>query len=251
LKILQIAANYPQKQNTMSKLFLTTDPDNYNRYLHQIKTYSEIYIEASKELARLDVKSCKAESLTDGGFVALFHDHHKNEHAQPEWARLKIGYEKYLNLKEFDDLNKLEALEAEHESIKNLEIELYQINHSFFIYAENRASRDSSYQKALTFAPEKKVYRLFDDLLSFKENTAKINIPKEPFSVHALNKAQIDLLQNISDYVDASRKLGLKYSDVLKVIENYVKFSEGRPTGLSYDLKTIEFSYNKILNQKL
>ena len=235
----------------MSKLFLTTDQQAFERYQNQMINFGAVYTNAAKELINLDVKGYKAENLINGGFVALFHDHHKNEHAQPEWARLKIGYEKYLNLKEFDDLNKLEALEAEHESIKNLEIELYQINHSFFIYAENRASRDSSYQKALTFAPEKKVYRLFDDLLSFKENTAKINIPKEPFSVHALNKAQIDLLQNISDYVDASRKLGLKYSDVLKVIENYVKFSEGRPTGLSYDLKTIEFSYNKILNQKL
>ena len=248
MKILQIAANYPQKQNTMSKLFLTTDPDNYNRYLHQIKTYSEIYIEASKELARLDVKSCKAESLTDGGFVALFHDHHKNEHAQPEWARLKISYEKYLNLKEID-FSKLEALQAEHERIVELEFKLYETNNSFFTYASNE-TRNTLYIEAIKLAPEKKVYKVFD-FLSFKGNTVKVDLPIKPFEIHALKKSQIDLLQDVSDYVAASSKLGLEYRDVLKVVENYVKFSEGRPTGLSYDLKNIEFSYNNILNQRL
>jgi hypothetical protein len=234
----------------MNNLFLTTDQAAFERYQNQIITYSEIYTTASKELVNLDVKGYKAENLINGNFLVIFHEYHKNEHAQPQWANLGISYEKYLNLKEFDT-TKLEALEAEHESIKNLEIELYQINHSFFIYAENRASRDSSYQKALTFAPEKKVYRLFDDLLSFKENTAKVDIPKKPFEIHALNKLQIDLLQDVTDYVNASSKLGLKYRDVLKVVENYVKWKDGRPTGLSYDLKTIEFDYKKILSKRL
>jgi hypothetical protein len=78
-----------------------------------------------------------------------------------------------------------------------------------------------------------------------------VDIPKKPFEVHALNKLQIDLLQDVSDYVAASSKLGLEYRDVLKVVEVYIKWTDWRPTGLSYDLKTIEFSYNKILNQKL
>jgi hypothetical protein len=233
----------------MSKLFLTTDQENYNRYLNQIISYGEIYTTASKELIKLAVKGCKAENLTNGGFLALFHDHHKNEHAQPQWANLGISYEKYLNLKEFD-LTKLQELEAEHERILALEFKLYETNDSFFRMAENRASRDSSYQKALTFAPEKKVYKVFD-FLSFKGNTAKVDIPKKPFEIHALNSAQIDLLQDVSDYVAASSKLGLEYRDVLKVVEVYIKWTNGRPTGLSYDLKNIEFSYNNILNQRL
>ena len=233
----------------MSKLFLTTDQQSFERYQNQIITYSEIYIQASKELIKLDVKGYKAQNLTNGGFVALFHDHHKQEHSQPEWANLGIRYEKYLELKEFS-LEKLEALEAEHERIIELKFELYETNDSFFSFSENRASRDSSYQKALTFAPEKLTYKVFD-FLSFKGNTAKVKIPKKPFEVHALNKLQIDLLQDVSDYVAASSKLGLEYRDVLKVVEVYIKWTDGRPTGLSYDLKTIEFSYNKILNQKL
>jgi hypothetical protein len=232
----------------MSKLFLTTDQQSFERYQNQIITYSEIYIQASKELIKLDVKGYKAQNLTNGGFVALFHDHHKQEHQKIEWANLGIRYEKYLNLKELE-LGKLEALEAEHETIRNLEIELYATNNSFFTYAESQ-TRNTLYQEAMKLSPEKLTYKVFD-FLSFKGNTAKVDIPKKPFEIHALNKLQIDLLQNISDYVDASRKLGLKYSDVLKVIENYVKFSEGRPTGLSFDLKTVEFSFNKILNQKL
>jgi len=116
--------------------------------------------------------------------------------------------------------------------------------------AENR-TRDTSYLEAMKLAPEKKVYKVFDFLSFNKGNTAKINIPKEPFSVHALNKAQIDLLQDVSDYVAASSKLGLEYRDVLKVVEVYIKWTDGRPTGLSYDLKNIEFSYNNILNQRL
>jgi len=232
----------------MSKLFLSTDQENYNRYLNQIISYGEVYTTASKELVNLDVKGYKAENLINGGFVALFHDHHKQEHSQPEWANLGIRYEKYLELKEFS-LEKLEALEAEHERIIELKFELYETNDSFFSFSEYR-TRDSSYQKALTFSPEKKVYKVFD-FLSFKGNTAKVEIPKEPFSVYALNKAQIDLLQDVSDYVAASSKLGLEYRDVLKVVEVYIKWTDGRPTGLSYDLKTIEFSYNNILNQRL
>jgi len=232
----------------MSKLFLTTDQENYNRYLNQIISYGEVYTTASKELVNLDVKGYKAENLINGGFVALFHDHHKQEHSQPEWANLGIRYEKYLELKEFS-LEKLEALEAEHERIIELKFELYETNDSFFSFSEYR-TRDSSYQKALTFSPEKKVYKVFD-FLSFKGNTAKVDIPKKPFEIHALNKAQIDLLQDVSDYVNASSKLGLEYRDVLKVVENYVKWKDGRPVGLSFDLKKIEFSYNKILSKRL
>jgi ribosomal protein L30/L7E len=211
-------------------------------------TYSEIYIQASKELIKLAVKGCKAENLTNGGFVALFHDHHKQEHSQPEWANLGIRYEKYLELKEFS-LEKLEALEAEHERILALKFELYEYNDSFFSFAENR-TRDTSYQKALTFAPEKLTYKVFD-FLSFKGNTVKVDVPNKPFEIHALNKSQIDLLQDVSDYVNASSKLGLEYRDVLKVVEDYVKWTDGRPTGLSYDLKTIEFDYKKILSKRI
>jgi hypothetical protein len=232
----------------MSKLFLSIDQQQFERYQNQMITYSEIYIQASKELARLDVKSCKAESLTNENFLAIFHDHHKNEHAQPQWANLGISYEKYLNLKELE-LGKLEALEAEHETIRNLEIELYATNNLFFTYASNK-TRDTSYLEAMKLAPEKLTYKVFD-FLSFKGNTAKINIPKKPFEIHALNKAQIDLLQDVTDYVNASGKLGLKFRDILKTVEVYIKFTDGRPTGLSHDLKNIEFSYNNILNQRL
>jgi len=232
----------------MSKLFLTTDQQAFERYQNQMINFGAVYTNAAKELINLDVKGYKAENLINGGFVALFHDHHKNEHAQPEWARLKISYEKYLNLKEID-FSKLEALQAEHERIVELEFKLYETNNSFFTYASNQ-TRNTLYIEAMKLAPEKKVYKVFD-FLSFKGNTVKVDLPIKPFEIHALKKSQIDLLQDVSDYVAASSKLGLEYRDVLKVVEVYIKFTDGRPTGLSYDLKTIEFSYNKILNQKL
>ena len=232
----------------MSKLFLTTDQQAFERYQNQMINFGAVYTNAAKELINLDVKGYKAENLINGGFVALFHDHHKNEHAQPEWARLKISYEKYLNLKEID-FSKLEALQAEHERIVELEFKLYETNNSFFTYASNQ-TRNTLYIEAIKLAPEKKVYKVFD-FLSFKGNTVKVDLPIKPFEIHALKKSQIDLLQDVSDYVAASSKLGLEYRDVLKVVEVYIKFTDGRPTGLSYDLKTIEFSYNKILNQKL
>ena len=232
----------------MSKLFLTTDQQSFERYQNQMIAYGEVYTNASKELVNLDVKGYKAENLINGGFLEKFHQYHKAEHAQPEWERLKISYLKYLYLKELN-VEKLEALEAEHERIIELKFELYETNDSFLSFSEYR-TRDSSYQKALTFSPEKKVYKVFD-FLSFKGNTAKVDIPKKPFEIHALNKLQIDLLQDVTDYVNASSKLGLKYRDVLKVVENYVKWKDGRPVGLSFDLKKIEFSYNQILNQRL
>jgi hypothetical protein len=232
----------------MNNLFLTTDQAAFDRYQNQIISFGEVYTNAAKELINLDVKGYKAENLINGGFVALFHDHHKNEHQKIEWERLKISYLKYLDLKEFD-LTKLEALDAEHERIIELKFELYETNDSFFSFCENR-SRDTSYQKALTFAPEKLTYKVFD-FLSFKGNTAKVDIPKKPFTIHALNKAQIDLLQDVTDYVNASGKLGLKFRDILKTVEDYIKWTDGRPTGLSHNLKNIEFSYNNILNQRL
>jgi hypothetical protein len=232
----------------MNNLFLTTNQKSFERYQNQMIEFGEVYIQVSKELIKLAVKGCKAENLTNGGFLALFHDHHKNEHAQPQWANLGISYEKYLNLKEFD-LNKLQELEAEHERIIGLEFKLYETNDSFFRMAENR-TRDTSYLEAMKLAPEKKVYKVFD-FLSFKGNTVKVEIPKKPFEVHALNKAQIDLLQDVTDYVNASGKLGLKFRDILKTVEVYIKWTDGRPTGLSHDLKNIEFSYNNILNQRL
>ena len=232
----------------MSKLFLTTDQQAFERYQNQMINFGAVYTNAAKELINLDVKGYKAENLINGGFVALFHDHHKNEHAQPEWARLKISYEKYLNLKEID-FSKLEALQAEHERIVELEFKLYETNNSFFTYASNQ-TRNTLYIEAMKLAPEKKVYKVFD-FLSFKGNTVKVDLPIKPFEIHALKKSQIDLLQDVSDYVNASSKLGLEYRDVLKVVKVYIKWTDGRPTGLSHDLKTIEFSYNKILNQKL
>ena len=232
----------------MSKLFLTTDQQSFERYQNQMIAYGEVYTNASKELVNLDVKGYKAENLINGGFLEKFHQYHKAEHAQPEWERLKISYLKYLYLKELN-VEKLEALEAEHERILALEFKLYETNDSFFRMAENR-TRDTSYLEVMKLAPEKKVYKVFD-FLSFKGNTAKVDIPKKPFEIHALNKAQIDLLQDVSDYVNASSKLGLEYRDVLKVVEVYIKWTDGRPTGLSHDLKNIEFSYNNILNQRL
>jgi hypothetical protein len=232
----------------MNNLFLTTNQQSFKRYQNQMIEFGEVYIQVSKELSNLDISGYKAENLTNGGFLNLFHDHHKKEHAQPQWETLGIKYEKYLDLKEYD-LTKLEALESEHNRITGLEFELYETNDSFFSFAENR-TRDTSYQKALTFAPEKKVYKVFD-FLSFKGNTVKVEIPKKPFEVHALNKAQIDLLQDVSDYVNASSKLGLKFRDILKTVEVYIKWTDGRPTGLKQDLKNIEFSYNNILNQRL
>jgi hypothetical protein len=231
----------------MSK-FLTTDQEAYNRLQNLILTFSEIYTDAAKELVNLDVKGYKAENLTNGGFLTIFHEYHKAEHAQPEWSKLKISYEKYLNLKEID-LKNLEHLEFWHKERKDFETQLYDTNHSFFSFADNK-TRDSLFQNIMKLAPEKRVYRLFN-LLSFKGNTVKVEIPKKPFEIHALNKLQIDLLQDIKDYVNASRKLGLEYRDILKVVKDYVKWTDGRPTGLSNDLKNIEFSYNQILNKRL
>jgi hypothetical protein len=233
----------------MNNLFLTTDQAAFDRYQNQIISFGEVYTNAAKELINLDVKGYKAENLINGGFVALFHDHHKNEHAQqPQWANLGIRYEKYLDLKEFDT-TKLEALETEHERIIGLEFKLYETNDSFFRMAENR-TRDTSYLEAMKLAPERASYKVFD-LLTFSGNKAKVKIPKKPFEVHALNKAQIDLLQDVTDYVNASGKLGLEYRDILKNVEKYVKWENGRSSGLSFDLKQIHFSYNNILNQRL
>jgi tetratricopeptide (TPR) repeat protein len=95
----------------MNNLFLTTDQAAFERYQNQIITYSEIYTTASKELVNLDVKGYKAENLINGNFLVIFHEYHKNEHAQPQWANLGISYE---------NLDQLDKAKENYEKALNL-----------------------------------------------------------------------------------------------------------------------------------
>lgn len=98
----------------------------------------------------------------------------------------------------------------------------------------------------MDLAPKKREYKLFD-FLKFKGDKPIINVPKEPFNIYAFNSNQIDLLQDVTDFVNAARKLNVEYSEVKSAVEKYLEYKDG----LSYDLKTINFDYTKVLAQRI
>ncbi|WP_127844138.1 hypothetical protein [Psychroflexus aestuariivivens] len=227
----------------MSKLYLKFDQSRYDNQIKMISNIAKIYTDAANELLKLDVKGYKAENLINGDFITLFDEYHKSEHSKiKDPVFKKLSYEKYLDLRELDT-TKLEELQSEHEKRKNFCFELYEVNDLFFTKAETNQTRNISFAKAMNSAPVKRRYTI-DKVLSFKGNKAIINIPKKPFEVHALNRNQIDLMQDVSDFINTSRKLGLTYEKVKPHIAVYL-------SDLSIDLKTFSFDFNEILKSRL
>lgn len=244
----------PQNNNTMrilKKNYLTFDNDGHQREINTISDLSKVYTDASKELKNQDVPGYDAEKLVNGNFVEILMKHHQSEHKKiNDPIFKKVSFEKYLEIREIKT-DELERLDQMHENYSNKEFLFYEYNDAFFRHINNKPSHSVLKSKLMKQAPKVLKYGLFD-MLSFKGNKAIIDVPKKPFEIYVLNQSQIDLIQDVIEFVNVSRKLDLTYDDVKPHVEKYVKHDfRGRPVGLSYDLKDVTFDYNRILTQRL
>ncbi len=233
------------------------DEKGYENNLKLITGTAQIYIDADKELKKLKVKGFRADSLTNGGFMDIFNKYQKKEYQKSKAAKeLGLTYEKFLDLQELDT-TKLKELEQNHQLMKDRTVDLYEYNDSFFKYAELNKSTDTKFERVLEIAPSKKSYKLLK-LFSISSGKVNVLLSKEPFDVYALKQEQIQIMYDVSDYVKASKAIGLQYKDVWPMVKKFLFDDSSLPNetrsgkhGLSRDLNDVIFGYNKILTYKI
>lgn len=233
------------------------DQKGYESMVDRITNAAQIYFDASKELEKLKVKNIKADVLLEGGFIQLFTKHQKKEYENSILVKeLDLTFEKFLELRELNT-TRLQELEEMHERNKNYFIELYKYNNSFFQFAENRQTNNSLLKRSLERAPKKEKINILQ-LFEIKDNKVKILLNKEPFTVYAFNKEQIQIMHDVTEFIKCSKTLGLTYDNVWQHVEKYlhddhslISQQKTGQHGLSRDLSEIIFSYNKILTYKI
>ncbi|CAM4182002.1 hypothetical protein [Zobellia nedashkovskayae] len=231
------------------KLFF--DETSFQEFKSKIEITTNILPVAIAELKVQGLKGVSTlsyESIKKGNFVQTFHEHHKNEMGKHDLMRDAV-YEKYLELYG-RNTKKLQELEDQYKVGIGNTFSLYTFNHSFFKYWES----------VLTHKPELEAvfnksrlsnYNFFD-LVTIKGNAVKIEVPKEPFTMYATNSRQIQMMDNIKTFVGTASEIGLKYSDIIGLIQNFLttydvySVVKGKH-GLSDDLKEINFNYNQVL----
>ncbi|WP_157206821.1 hypothetical protein [Mariniflexile maritimum] len=233
------------------------DQKGYNATIERITNAANIYINASKELEKLKVKNIKSEDLLNGGFMDVFMKHQKNEYDNSASAKeLDLTFEKFLELRDLNT-SRLKELEQMHERTKDSIIELYQYNNSFFQYAEVRQNSNQQLKRALEKAPKKISYRILE-LFNIKDNKVIIALSKEPFSIYAFHKDQVQIMHDVTDFIKASKVIGLTYDDLWPHVGKYlyddhslIQQQQTGEHGLSRDLSKVIFSFNKVLTYKI
>lgn len=230
------------------------DQKGYDSTIERITNAAQIYFDASRELEKLKVKNIKADDLLKGGFIDLFTKYQKNEYENSSSAKeLDLTFEKFLDLRELNT-SKLKELQEIHERNENTFIELYKYNDSFFRFAEARHFNNIKLKNALEQAPKKERFNILE-LFEIKNNKVKILLKKDMFDIYALNKEQIKLMHDVSDFIRSSKVIGLTYNDLWPHVGKYlhddyslIQQQKTGQHGLSQDLSKIIFSYNKVLS---
>jgi hypothetical protein len=124
------------------------------------------------------------------------------------------------------------------------------VNNDFYQYCELNSKRDRKLAEVLKKAPKKRAYNVFE-LFEIKGNKVKINLPKKPYEIHALDKTQIQLMHNVTDFISKAKAIELTYNEVNPLVKKYLRPLNprfGDTPGLSNDLNTIVFDYQKVLS---
>jgi len=233
----------------MSNLKIGFKEDSYNSKIEFINTAAQIFFDAEKELENQKAKDIKAESLTNGNFVKALHEYHKSQYEKSSYKNDGISFEKFLNLLEVNT-SELEKLEERFKAYQSRTIDLYEVNTDFYQYCELNKMSNHKLKAALEKAPTKKSYSVFD-LFEIKGNKVKIDLPRKPFEIHAMDKTQIQLMHDVTDFISKAKALELKYNEVNPLIKKYLRPLNprfGDTPGLSTDLNTIVFDYQKVLS---
>ncbi|MDQ7917130.1 hypothetical protein RBU60_06045 [Mesonia sp. MT50] len=211
-----------------------------------------ILIDAQNELSKLKVK-CEPKDLIQGNFLDEFHNHHRKAHNQQKEGFVKmLSYEKYIEMLEFD-VTELEKLEEIYNARAFSQREFYAYNTKFYQYCKNNASRNPSLKEYLDDAPKKVSFKPVD-LLVFKNGNIEVNLDTELFTTYASNDKQLEMMNDIKQFVKLGKKMDLAYKDVYTPIKHYLydesNLFHGHQTGkqgLTRDLNEVNFNYNKIL----
>ena len=224
---------------------------SYDSFANTLESFRELLTEAQSELTIQGVKGYSLEQLKNGNFVEAFNNYHITQQKKNELTA-GIIYGKYLELYGFT-VTKLESLEASYKGVLNRSIEFYPLNNSFYQYCKVHQGNNQKLKTLLDKAPTIKSYSKFD-FISIKGDTVKIDVPKELFTLYAVNKTQTAAIDNVYRFISVAKKLNLdnEYMAISELLNKYlysnsVSFGLGNEIGLSSNLESIGFQWNKIL----
>jgi len=222
----------------MTKIILEYNEKSHPNFENHFQGVSVIFNDTITEFKKLNVDTkLSFEDLKQGDFIKIFHKYHESQHKKFYKAFL---YDKYIENCGLDTTH-LQELEDRYKVFLNGKFDFYKLNNSFYSYSKHR-TRDFVFAEIMKSAPTIKTYTLFD-FVKISKDKIIVNVPKELFMLYAENKKQIVLIEDIKNYVQASRALNIERKHILEPINKFVK-------DLSTDLETIEFNYNSILTVK-
>lgn len=222
---------------------------DHEQFLLTQKKFIELLENVSNELEVQKVEGYKLEDLKDGNLVQIFDQYHRERQSENNITKNMI-YEKYLELYGYDSSN-LKRFETEVISYLNREFEFYEMNNSFYKYCKTAVNRNYKLKKFVDNAPKILTYNIFS-FVTIKGNDYEIEVPKELFTIYSTNKKQIDTMNKVRNFVFAAKELKLTYDEIIGLLQGYVEnnsknYFKYERKGLSNDLETINFDFNKIL----
>lgn len=233
------------------KTELNFQEDKHNEFVKMLEKFTAVLPAAMEELKSQGVTegNLTLEKIKGGEFTKYFENFHKTQQMKNPLTVNMIP-EKYLDLYGYNS-KKLEALENEYKNYLDAEYSFFEINNSFYTYAQNFIRSNPHLQTFVDNAPSKKTFGVFD-FVKVQGNKIEINVPKEYFILYATNKTQLTTIQNVKDFVGIAKKLEMTSKDIIKPLIKYLDhkepiFSIPGSVGLSEDLEVIKFDYHKIL----
>jgi len=233
------------------KQILNYNEEHHLRFKEGLNVVIEKLTIAANELKKQGADKYSLEDLKDGNFQKAFEDYHKAEKMKNDLTKGMV-FEKYLEL--FGHTNtELIKLEHEYKGYLNAEYSYYIRNHSFYEHCKGRSYLNPDLKVFEESAPQKKTYKLFD-FIKIKGNTVTVDVSKELFTLYSTNKKQLEIMEDVKQYINAAKKLELTASDISEPLKKYLiyntnnfRFRGSSKVGLSDDLSEINFDYNKIL----
>lgn len=223
--------------------------ENYHSFQKGLNDFVEIFKDTTNELSKQGIEGYSYENLKQGNFLQIFESYHKKQQLKNDVTKNMI-YEKFIDLYGYNT-SELSHLEQKFQSFLNREYSFYSINNSFYNYCKTNYRHNTKLKQFLENAPNIKTYKVFD-FVNIKGNNIKIDVPKELFTVYATNQRQLETINNIKEFVKVAKKLQMTSKDILEPLAKYLNYKQGGflisgSKGLSEDLNTIDFDYNKIL----
>lgn len=231
------------------KKVLEFQEENYNAFNKQLNGFADLLRTALAELEKQGVTGYNCEKVKQGNFLQIFEDYHRKQQLKSQVTKNMI-YEKFLELYGYNTI-KLLKIQTSYLSYLNKDFSFHLINNSFYNYCKTFYNQKPALKSFVENAPDVNKYRIFD-FVSVKGDNIEISTPKELFTIYATNRNQLNVIQDVISFVSIAKRLGLDYSSVNAPLKKYLldssdSFMSNKQLGLSRDMNSINFDYNKIL----